>query len=379
MSILFIAHYTELYGANRSLLLLLDYFRTHHPELNLNVVVPQEGPICSELKRRKIPFEIITFRYSHVTTGAGLFRRVRTVIAFIFGLVRLWRLGAGRSVDLVYSNSSVIAHGLLLAKLLNKKHIWHIREYGLQDYDLVPVWGKKIQHWLYQRSNALVFVSKALKRDMGIRSINDQLQPVIYNGVQIPVSSNRPSLREFPGNEIRICYAGFMSAHKNAMEALDLVLSLNKNGLATRLIVCSDMTQPYAVKFQERVVSKDLSDKVDYLGFVDDLIPILSTCHFLIMPSRSEAMGRVTAEAMAAGVPVIGYRSAGTAELFEHGRSGIFYTEIGAVVQYLKVLTSPEYLTLCDEARKRAEENFSLEKYGKSIMELCYKITGKSP
>lgn len=40
---------------------------------------------------------------------------------------------------------------------------------------------------------------------------------------------------------------------------------------------------------------------------------------------RYEAMGRVTAEAMAAALPVIGYNSGGTPELIENEVTGLLY------------------------------------------------------
>jgi glycosyltransferase involved in cell wall biosynthesis len=43
------------------------------------------------------------------------------------------------------------------------------------------------------------------------------------------------------------------------------------------------------------------------------------------MCSPHEAMGRVTAEAMSACRPVIGFDGGGTPELIDHGRSGLLY------------------------------------------------------
>jgi glycosyltransferase involved in cell wall biosynthesis len=66
---------------------------------------------------------------------------------------------------------------------------------------------------------------------------------------------------------------------------------------------------------------------VDFKGYVSDPFSALADADVLLMCSRHEAMGRVTAEAMAAGRPVIGYRSGATPELIENEKTGLLYSD----------------------------------------------------
>ncbi len=377
MNICFLAHYTELFGANRSLLHLLAYFKSHHPQVDLHVIVPGDGPLCTKLDEMRISYQKLSFNYSYIHVNANSFRRFRTILSFFFSTYRMFRSISWKSVDIVYSNSSVVAHGLVLARLLNKKHIWHIREFGRQDYNLVPVWGNRIQQWLFRQSHSLIFVSHALKKAIAVAEKNCRLQTVVYNGVNTN-QSNKLNLKEFPGNEIRICFAGFMSAEKMAEEAINLMEHLERLRVPARLIVCSEMKGPYAAFFQNSVKKKGFGNQVEYKGFVDNLQVILASSHFLIMPSRNEAMGRVTAEAMAVGTPVIGFLAGGTSELFEHGKSGIHYRQIADAADYIHSMNSEAYHKMCRNAHQKAVLDFSSEKYGASVYEVCRHLVNQA-
>jgi len=71
-----------------------------------------------------------------------------------------------------------------------------------------------------------------------------------------------------------------------------------------------------------------------------------------------EAMGRVTAEAMACYRPVIGYDSGGTSELIDHGRTGLLYRggEDALADCMIRYATSPE------EARQHGEAAWEIAK-----------------
>ena len=56
MNILFITHYTALYGANKSLLTLIEGLEKYN--VNPMLVVPEFGEICEVLEKQNIPFII---------------------------------------------------------------------------------------------------------------------------------------------------------------------------------------------------------------------------------------------------------------------------------------------------------------------------------
>ena len=68
-----------------------------------------------------------------------------------------------------------------------------------------------------------------------------------------------------------------------------------------------------------------MSDRVAFWGYVPDPERAFLAADCALMCSPNEAMGRVTAEAMSACRPVVGFDGGGTGELIEHERTGLLY------------------------------------------------------
>jgi glycosyltransferase involved in cell wall biosynthesis len=66
-----------------------------------------------------------------------------------------------------------------------------------------------------------------------------------------------------------------------------------------------------------------VSDAVEFTGEIEDLAPIYESLDVLLVPSWQEPFGRVVAEGMAAGVPVVATSVGGPAELIVDGESGL--------------------------------------------------------
>ena len=68
-----------------------------------------------------------------------------------------------------------------------------------------------------------------------------------------------------------------------------------------------------------------------YLGFVQDIRPVLWAADLLVIPSRWEGFGLAAAEAMAAELPVVGTRIAGLSDVVVDGTKGLVEGAKGAV------------------------------------------------
>ena len=96
--------------------------------------------------------------------------------------------------------------------------------------------------------------------------------------------------------------------------------------------------------------------------FSENLAVDLRRASFFVYITRSEGLGSAALLAMAMGVPVIASKVEGLAEVFEHGRSGLYTSnsaeEIAATMRML--LDDPTLaLRLVEEGKKRAELLFA--------------------
>ncbi|MDQ3102029.1 MAG: glycosyltransferase, partial [Bacteroidota bacterium] len=189
MNVLFIAHYVDLYGANRSLLALLKGLKNDHG-IYCTVVVPRSGPLTEELDRAEIAFTVCSMpwwfaRKDHLYNGRPIYDRTRA----IYGLVRseiialrfLSKYVRDMNIDLVHTNSSVVATGSILARSAGIPHIWHLREFATLDYDLHPILGMSLTRRIIALSNGVIAVSSAIRHHF-MRPAARNCR-VIYNGV----------------------------------------------------------------------------------------------------------------------------------------------------------------------------------------------------
>ncbi|MBS1250005.1 MAG: N-acetyl-alpha-D-glucosaminyl L-malate synthase [Chloroflexi bacterium] len=71
-----------------------------------------------------------------------------------------------------------------------------------------------------------------------------------------------------------------------------------------------------------------IRDRVEFVGVVNSVAPILEDANLLLLPSETESFGLVALEAMASGVPVIASDVGGLPEVVEHGVTG-FLAPVG--------------------------------------------------
>lgn len=101
--------------------------------------------------------------------------------------------------------------------------------------------------------------------------------------------------------------------------------------------------------------------------FFNDIVTEFENCHFLVLPSRSESMGRVLIEAMACGKAVIASRVGGIPEVVEENKTGLLfesenYGELAGKMR--QFLDNPDMMQRMGETGyQRAKYHFSPERY----------------
>ena len=321
--IAFVTHYTELYGANRSLLCLIDGLQSY--SVKSHVIAPEQGPITEELSERDIPFCTVPFKRWMSKNQWKAPARLGMNLGVLPLLVRKFHQW---DVDLIHTNSSVTPIGALLGEVLALPHTWHVREFGDRDYGLHHDWGKCLFRKFVSRADASIAVSRAVRQHV----LTDVDTPcyVVYNGV---VSQDR---LEQMGRAARaekddfsppytFTIVGKISPAKGQEQALQAMRHLAREGKEVRLLVAGSGAEEHVESLRELCQALDLERKVSLLGYVSDPFEVYHRADAVLMCSPHEAMGRVTAEAMAAVRPVIGYNSDGTAELIDDGHNGLLY------------------------------------------------------
>jgi glycosyltransferase involved in cell wall biosynthesis len=336
MTIMFITHYSSMYGANRSLLDLIDGLRGY--DIKPIVVVPEQGVLVKILKQKNIDFIIQDFKnwnFVHYSDGSmrNLFfyylKRMR--LAFQVNKYNLRAVSLLHSkvlhlkIDLIYSNSSVFNFGFVYSQKFSIPHIWHFRE-TQEHYNFKWIFNKSYVNRSFRNSDLIIAISQFIKKNYRLKNELDNIK-VEYDSVLSRASLNeldkrRNQYKSKNPEVITFGIVGVLDHNKRQMEAviaMSEVVKINKN---VRLLVVGGGD---VKKLKSAVNKLKLNDYVEVLGEMKNPFDAFIQMDVYLMCSRKEGLGRVTLEAMACNLPIIGYKDGGTVELIQENVNGFFY------------------------------------------------------
>lgn len=368
MRILTIANYSLLYGANRSMMTVLEYLKQKGHELL--VLLPSEGPICAELKNKGIEYKVVRF-YSAFLYLKFIPKHIivpALAVIDIFMFPYLVRLSKRFNPDVVYSNTSAENIGILISKALKIKHVSHIREFMSLDHGAFFVFGRKAKKRYINMSDRVIFVSKAVADYVQMGEPLQAKHRVIFNGVS--AANQEITKRPLP-TEINFGVVGVLQESKGHHLAIEYFSQAVKKYPSAKLHIFGEGYGFYEKRLKSLVEQYNLHQKVIFHGFVADTNHIYQQIDVLCMFSRSEGFGRVTAEAMLRGIPVIGLNTGGTTELVENDISGYLVSDYQSFEDAVGKLFANEtnYNEVRFNSYHRAKSLFSVEKYCKAVEE----------
>jgi glycosyltransferase involved in cell wall biosynthesis len=326
MKIQFILNYSDLYGANRSILSVIKHF--HKKGHIINVMIPSKGGMYEELMSHKISCDVIpyyaAFLYIKPVFKHLLIPFLAIIDLFLFPLMvfKVKRFNP----DIIYSNTSAENFGMFIAKLLEKKHILHVREFMDRDYNSHFVLGKKNKSRFINCSDVSIYVSKAVLNSIHGFNVKDNKQKIIYNGIESDLYNL--SQKVINVNAMVFGIVGILDPAKGQDTAIRYFLEILKEYPNAKLLVYGDKKGAYKKKLIKLVSSLNLNDNVMFLGFETDTKKVYNSIDILLMFSKSEGFGRVTVEAAFNGVPVIGFDNAGTSELIVDRETGCLFRDL---------------------------------------------------
>lgn len=366
MKILFITHYTDFYGANQSLLILLDEFKRKGVEVHL--LTPSAGNITEYCKKNNIQYHIRKFEISFINQTEGRFQGFFHFLKLFKYYPRLIKFIWQLRPDIIYSNTSVTDIGHFLSSMFNIKHIWHIREFGERHYSIQYSLGKKAFIRATKKASKVICNSYAIKKEV-VPDNNNAI--VVYNGVINKKQLNKKKTNPYPKNHhFTFSIVGLIFPKKGHIEAISAIARVIEQNtkLNVKLNIFGTGEASYVQSIKQQVIVENLTGKIIFRGFVENKEMIYSETNCLLMCSEYEAFGRATIEAMSYGVPVIGKNSGGTPEIILDEYNGYLYETVEELFEMMqKILSEKEkYEELSRNALTTASK-FTMEEYAQNI------------
>jgi glycosyltransferase involved in cell wall biosynthesis len=241
---------------------------------------------------------------------------------------------------LVLTNTMLIPAHAIAAKLLGIPHYWMVREFGRDDHQLWFLLGHRrsvrLIGWL---SESVICNSYAVEK--AFLAIDSKTTTyVVHPVVDTPLGSPPERL---PGEPMRAVLVGYLSKAKGQRLAVEAIAIARKAGVDIELTLVGSGNQKPFRKLAQRLGVDDL---VTIDGPTRDLDRYWAAAHVGLMCSECEAFGRVSVQAMRAGLPVCGTNTGGTPEIIDPGVNGLLGPagDANALAANLMVLESDEDL-----------------------------------
>lgn len=384
MKILFVTHYAELLGANRSMLKLICLLKDQSRDINITVAVPTLGPLTEELQSANISYIVIPMYWWTRTTyswNKGFLRLLDYCNKQRRNIIYIWRTRKQLKdgcFDLVYSNSVVIITGWLISVLLHIPHVWHFRETLTQfDMRLPRFLGRLVLN--HHQTRAYVLISKYMEQYYSSILPKNRVH-MIYNGVDVQTTGNAYNTNKLSlinARKYNIGIVGAVAEQKNQLDVIKSLALLLCKGYDAQLHVVGPIDEDY-MTIITREVDKSVLMHVSWYGQCTDVTDIIRNMDVCVTPSRDEAFGRVTIEYMLCRIPVIASRSGANPEFVKDRETGLLYDlhnvdQLTYCIEYL-LTNSAETQSLVDSAYDNVLLNYSATKNSEEIYKLINEI-----
>lgn len=374
--ILFISHERKLGGASRSLIAMAEQLQSMGHKVYV-VVLLKNCPFAQTLKEKGIETIPIFFgwwmcpNYWNFILKSGfriLYWLEFIAVKYVTGIVEKYQ------IDVIHSNSSTVDLGAKVARATNRKHVWHFREFGLEDFQLEYMKGReKSIQFIEDHTDGIIFISKKLRDSYKDLRCNNKIR-TIYNGVAKDYLQKKEFL---PKAKVVFLISGTIVENKNQILAVKAVKLLKEKGRKNFVLQIAGTStslkasQIYEEEIKEFIYKNSLQDCVSMLGYQNNMKDVRKNADIEIVASRSEAFGRVSVEAMMSSMPVIASMAGANPELIMDGKNGYLFesdSEEALAMTMDKFLQCPEDIKIMgDNAYYFAKERFTAEQNAKAI------------
>lgn len=238
--------------------------------------------------------------------------------------------------------------------------------------------GNLLEKRSLQKSSAIIFSShwaeESAVKDYHIPRARIAVQPLGANMDRIPDAN---IIFDKENNKtLTLLYLAVEWERKGGPIAFETLEALHRMGIEARLIVCGCVPPPeFSHPFMEVIPFLNKNEKEDY----DKFIYLLSTSHFLILPTRADCSLLVACESNAYGMPAIATATGGVPDVVHDGVNGYCLPYDARGEAYASVIADiyqdkERYHQLIRSSRRRFEEALNWDKWAERFKELYKNI-----
>ncbi len=383
MKVLYVLSGTTIFGgATKAFLNLLSGIQ--EAGVTPLCLCPDKNGIYNELVNRGIDVLVSNIRFTTWPPRKGLKNKVLFIPRLLFhsslnvvAYYRLLRFARQEKPDIIHTNVSVVDLGYRVAQKLSIPHVWHVREYGDFDFefDFAPSYSSYLRH-LNSEGNYCIAITQGVKEHHGL---SDEKCEVIYDGVM-----SESDCKYIARKESFFLFAGRLEEAKGIEMCLrSYVRYWKETKTTTEMWVAGDAIESSYYTFLMEIAG---DAPVKFMGMRKDIYSLMARSKALIVSSRHEGFGFITAEAMFNGCLVIGRNTSGTKEQMDNGLKMTgseialrFETEDELISKFKQVeeMGMSYYEDITKRAQCVVSELYSREKHNRRVLALYQRLLYK--
>ena len=377
MKILFLDQSGKLGGAELS---LIDVAKPYQDSCLVGIFA--DGPFRKLLEQQQIPVRVLTNEQINVRKDSGIIQSISSLSSLV-PLIKLVRKIA-IDYELIYTNTQkALVIGAIASFLSRRPLVYHLRD--ILSADHFSRTNRRLAITLANRASLVIANSKATRAAFVEAGGRKDIVEVVYNGFEPKLyqsRSNKSQLRQQLGLDERFIVGHFsrLSPWKGQHILLEAISKCPSDITAIFVGDALFGEQDYVQHLHQQVATLGLEERVNFLGFRSDIVPLMTACDMIAHTSTApEPFGRVIVEAMLCRRPVVAAAAGGVVELIEPDQTGWLFSP-GNSEQLADIITTcynqQEWAgKIARQAQIQASQRFHLTAINQQISRRLYQVS----
>ena len=378
MKILFLDQSGKLGGAELCLTDLAKPYRNH-----CLVGLFADGTFRELLEQQQIPVQVLTTEPILVKKDSGILQSLGSMSSLVPLIIKVTQIA--RDYELIYANTQkALVIGAFVSLFSHRPLVYHLHDILSSDH--FSVTNRRIAVTLANRFASLVLTnSQATQAAFIAGGGRSELTQVVYNGFEPKQYKNRATdahqIRQQLGLDGQFIVGHFsrLSPWKGQHILLEALAQCPPEVSAILVGDALFGEQKYVQHLHQQVTELKLKERVQFLGFRSDIVPLMKACDLIAHTSTApEPFGRVVVEAMLCERPIVAVAAGGVIELIEAEKTGWLFSPSDSQ-QLAQIITTcrnqPERAAImAQQAQIQASQRFNLNTVNQQIAQLLDRV-----